>query len=47
MILFWATFTALLGCVWPAGCRVDPPVRNLHWEEVVLELTVKTRGNTL
>ena len=25
MILWWATFTASLGCVWPTGCRLDTP----------------------
>ena len=27
-ILCWATFIAILGCVWPVGHRLDAPVRD-------------------
>ena len=27
MILYWATFAAILGCMSPAGCRLDTPGR--------------------
>ena len=26
MILCWAVFIAILGCLWPVGCRLDTPV---------------------
>ena len=26
-ILCWIAFTAILGCTWPAGCRLDTPER--------------------
>ena len=28
MILYWVTFIAILGPMWPTGCRLDSPVRN-------------------
>ena len=32
MILWWAAFTASLGCVWAAGYRVDVPERVNRWK---------------
>ena len=29
MILCWATFTAIVGCMWPTGCRLDTPATRL------------------
>ena len=34
MILCWAAFTAILGCMWPTGRRLDTPAL-IEFSEVI------------